>query len=81
MDIRIEISDADVEFVESQLVGTVSEWLQSALDGKIANCRKRADPIAVALADKERAEQRAREDVVRVEAAAAEALREAPRLK
>ena len=56
MDITISVSKTDHDLVLTQLRKnsdgtddlTVAAWLEGALNGKINNCRKRADPIAVA---------------------------------
>jgi len=36
---------------EEARVMTVEDWIQSALDGKLAECRKRANPEAVLSAE------------------------------
>lgn len=60
MDITLTITQTDHDLVLSQLRKkddgtddlTVLEWAQQSLNGKILQCRKRSEPVAVLEAEK-----------------------------
>tara|TARA_R110002020_G_scaffold266858_1_gene481887 strand:+ start:291 stop:512 length:222 start_codon:yes stop_codon:yes gene_type:complete len=60
MELKVTITQEQHDVMLSQLRKdengdddlTCQEWLQEAIDGKVANCQKRADPVAVLEAEK-----------------------------